>query len=214
VSLIRKTLAAAGITCIRITGHPGSGKTELIEATLDRLPSPRRVAVIVVNPASQRDAARLEKLCGFVAHVDAAIPTAAAISRILPELEPKQFDLLLIETAGGLAPLQDLGQDATAVVFTVSGGDDKAAEYRQILSASSAVVLTKKDLLPLVKFDSKVFRADVESINPSVEVHELSSLTGIGMASWIAWIDRTVLAKRQKRTPGDSKDSSSDSFIG
>jgi hydrogenase nickel incorporation protein HypB len=213
-AMIRKALAQARILGIRIIGHPGSGKTELIEATLKRLAAPKRVAVIVVNPASGRDADRLRKLCGYVAHVDAAVPDAASIWRAMNPLRLGDFDTLLIESAGGMADLPDLGQDATVAVFAVSGGDDKAAEYHTLLSSASAVLLTKIDLRPLVKFDRDVFRRDIKQFNSSVGVYEISVMTGSGMPMWLDWLDRTRLAKAQSRSRGDSRDGSSDKFIG
>lgn len=212
-AVIRKALAKAAIPAIRITGHPGSGKTSLIEATLKHLPAPMRVGVIIVNPASIRDAERLRKLCGYVGRLDVAVPTGAGVGRVFAEIDLAKLDLLLIETAGGLAPLHDLGQDATVAVFAVSGGDDKAAEYRQVLAASSALILTKKDLLPLVKFDSKVFRNDVNSINPAAEVFEISAQTGIGIPAWVAWLDRIRACKRRKQD-GPCQDAPSDHFVG
>ena len=212
-AVIRKALAKAAIPAIRITGHPGSGKTSLIEATLRHLPAPMRVGVIVINPASIRDAQRLRELCGYVGRLDVAVPTGAGVGRVFAEIDLQKLDLLLIETAGGLAPLHDLGQDAIVSVFAVSGGDDKAAEYRQVLAASSAVILTKKDLLPLVKFDSRVFRNDLESINPAAEIFEISAQTGIGIPAWVAWLDRLRACKRRKQA-GPCPDAASNQFLG
>ncbi len=213
-ALIRKALKQANVLGIRIIGHPGSGKTALIEAALNSLPAPKRVAVIVVNPASDRDAARLQKLCGHVAHVDAAVPDAASIWRALSELKLQDFDTLLIEAAGGLANLLDLGQDATAAVFAVSGGDDKAAEYHTLLSSASAILLTKIDLFPLVRFDQEIFRRDVRGFNPSADVFEISSTTGAGIHFWLDWLDHMRTAKAQIRPRGDSRDESTEQFIG
>ena len=197
-AMIRKQLAQARILAVRLIGHPGSGKTQLIDQTLRRLPAPQRVAAIAVNPASIRDADRLRGLCGFVGHIDAAAPDAASILRITSQLPLEDFDILLIETAGGLGPLPDLGQDATVAVFAVSGGDDKAAEYSGLLKSASAVVLTKIDLRPMVKFDDDVFRLDVKNINPSAEIHALSAVSGAGMASWLSWLDRKRIEKRSR----------------
>lgn len=211
---IRAVLAKAGILGIRLVGHPGSGKTELIEATLKRLPAPQRVAVVVVNPASDRDAQHLRKSCGFVAHVNAATPAAAEIWHAISDLKLEHFDLLLIETAGGLATLSDLGQDATVAVFATSGGDDKAAEYHSLLDNSAVVLLTKTDLRPLVKFDEQVFRNDVRSINPSAAVIELSAITGSGLIHWLDWLDVQRAAKAEKAWCSQPHEETPDSFIG
>ncbi|MGD0770498.1 MAG: GTP-binding protein [Tepidisphaeraceae bacterium] len=212
-AMIRKQLAQAHILAVRLIGHPGSGKTQLIDATLRRLPAPQRVAVIAVNPASSRDADRLRGLCGFVGHIDAAAPDAASILRITSQCQLENFDILLIETAGGLGALPDLGQDATVAVFAVSGGDDKAAEYSTLLKAASAAVLTKIDLHPMVKFDEGVFRRDVKNINPSAEIHALSAVSGAGMSSWLAWLDRKRIEKRS-RDANAAAEHYNETFIG
>ncbi len=211
-ALIRQALSCASAVGLRIVGPPGSGKTELIVQTLRRLSAPRRVAVVVVNPAPARDVQRLRDLCGFVTAIEGAIPKASLIWPIVTKLDLHKFDTVLIETAGGLAPLQDLGQDATVAVFAVSGGDDKAAEYHKLLVASSAVLLTKTDLQSLVNFDSNVFRKDVRSINPSTEIHALSASTGDGIHEWISWIEKLNFTKRHRRE--DLVDHTSDDFLG
>src|SRR5262249_8843117 len=131
--LIRAHFSRSCTLVVHLIGPPRSGKTQLIEATLKQLPSPGRVVVITVNPASSRDAQRLQGVCGRVVHLDAAVPDARDVWRALSQLDPQQSDFVLIESAGGLAPLPDLGQDETAAVLAVSGGDDKAAEYSSML---------------------------------------------------------------------------------
>ena len=198
VALIRTALAKQRVLSLRLIGPPGAGKTQLIQETLKQLPHPKRVAVIAVNPAAGRDADRLHGAAGLVAHIDAPVPTAAAIWRVLSKIDLSQFDTLLIECAGGLMDLPDLGQDASVAVFSVSGGDDKAMEYAGLLERVSAVVLTKIDLRPLVKFDSRIFRSDVERINPGAALHEVSSLTGSGMFSWLNWLNERRTAKHSR----------------
>ena len=213
-AMVRRSLARAHVLGIRIIGHPGSGKTELVEATVKRLPNSKSVAVIVVNPAAERDAQRLAKTCGYVAHVDAAIPTASAIWRVVSEMKLEDFDTLVIEAAGGLAPLHDLGQGVTVAVFSIGGGDDKAAEYRSLLSAASAVVLTKTDLRPHVKFDPQIFRDDLRDINPTAHVLEVSAASGSGIGDWISWLERVRVIKRQNEARGNEAEFAANNFLG
>ena len=121
------------------------------------------------------------------------------------------IDILTIESAGGFHHLQDLGQDATVAVFAFSGGDDKAAEYHNLLAAASSVVLTKSDLRPVVRFNPKVFRRDISTINPASEIFELSAATGAGMEPWLRWLEALMAAKRRitvtRQTDLDSTDS-------
>jgi hydrogenase nickel incorporation protein HypB len=213
-AMIRAALARAGVLAIRIIGPPGSGKTELIEATLKQLPGPRRVAAIVVDPASAREADRLQNLCGYVAHVDSAVPDPAAIWRIISQLRLADFDLILIEGCGGMAPLKDIGQDATAAVLAVSGGDDKALEYHALLENASVVLLSKIDVRQLVKFNEHVFRKDVRAIAPEAQIIELSAVTGSGMFAWLQWLDNTGAAKRRREISADPNKTSSNTYLG
>jgi hydrogenase nickel incorporation protein HypB len=213
-ALIRKELARSGILAVRLIGPPGSGKTELIEATLKRLPAPRRVVVIVVNPAAEREAARLRALCGHVASIGAAIPRASHIWHAVQNLSLKDTDLILIETCGGLATLEDLGQDATVATFAITGGDDKAAEYHELLKNSSIVLLTQCDLRPMVKFDEDSFRDDVISINSIAKIVELSSVSGLGMHRWIEWLEAERSAKKRRNSPVNPEQSSTETYYG
>jgi hydrogenase nickel incorporation protein HypB len=213
-AMIREALARAGVLAMRIIGPPGSGKTELIEATLKGYPAPRRVAVIAVDPASVREADRLQNKCGFVAHLDSAVPDPAEIWRIISKLHLEDFDFILIEGCGGMVPLKDVGQDATAAVLAVSGGDDKALEYRTLLESASVILLTKIDVRHLVKFDEHVFGADARTIAPSAEIIELSAVTGSNMHRWFAWLDKARTAKKWRNVPNDQEQSSGNTFFG
>lgn len=212
-AMIRKDLARTGILAVRLIGPPGSGKTELIEATLKRLPAPHRVAVIVVNPAADREAARLRPLCRHVEAIADSVPRASHIWQAIQKTPLKDIDLILIESCGGLANLEDLGQDATIATFAVSGGDDKAAEYHALIQISSVVLLTQWDLRPMVKFDEESFRQDVKKINTSAKIFELSSVNGTGMHRWIEWLSAERSAKKRRNTPGNFE-KSTDTYYG
>jgi hydrogenase nickel incorporation protein HypB len=199
---------------LRIIGPPGSGKTELIKATLKGYPAPMRVAVIAVDPASVREAERLQNQCGFVAHLDSAVPDPAAIWRIISQLRLKDFDIILIEGCGGMAPLKDIGQDATAAVLAISGGDDKALEYHTLLESASVILLTKIDVRQLVKFNEHVFRRDTRTICPNADLIELSAVTGSGMHGWLEWLDKARTAKKWRDVAVDPDQSSPNTYFG
>jgi len=211
---IRKALYPAGILAIRLIGPPGSGKTELIAATIKLMAAPRRVAVIVINPAPTRDAARLRLFGVPVETINAALPRAIDVRRALEQIPLKETDLLLIETCGGLLHMEDVGQDATVAAFAVSGGDDKAAEYHRLLTNSSLVLLTQSDLLSMVRFSQYVFRGDVQTANPTVEIIELSAVTGISMDRWLQWLQSARAEKTRRAAPEKFADSPAERFFG
>ena len=57
----RAELGRRGIFSIDLIGAPGSGKTALLEATLQRLAGRRRPAVLVGDLATRRDGDRLAR---------------------------------------------------------------------------------------------------------------------------------------------------------
>ena len=61
---LREKFQQHGIFCFNIISSPGSGKTSLLERTLERLPKHSRVAVLVGDLQTENDAKRLERF-GF-----------------------------------------------------------------------------------------------------------------------------------------------------
>ena len=154
----RRTLHDAGIVSVDLIGAPGCGKTALLEATLKRLAGELRMAVIVGDMATQRDADRMAKFCDQVVQINTGKGChleAHHVRQAIGRLDLAKIDLLFIENVGNLiCPVGfDLGQDAKVGVFSVSGGDDKAAKHPFIIVESSVLLLTKTDLLPHIPFD-------------------------------------------------------------
>lgn len=185
------------VLTVAVVGPPGAGKTGLLEATAKELRGRARVAVVTVNPAAERDAARCSRHCVQAEAVNTAVPGLREVGPALGRIDWGHTDIVLIETMGGIGGAPDLGQDATVTVLSFSGGDDKAAEYAGLLAVSPVLILAKSDLHSHVPFDMNAFRADVGRINPLTEVIEVSSQNNFGLERWIAWLDR----KRQEKDP-------------
>ena len=111
------------------------------------------------------------------------------------------LDLILIEVSDGLATLEDVGQDATVAVLAVSGGDDKAVEYRSLLANSSAILLTKSDIRSQVKFDESVFNSDLKAINPAARIFTVSASSGSGILGWLDWLNGKRAEKARRNAP-------------
>lgn len=193
----RLDLAKHNVLAVALVGPPGAGKTALLEATARQLRGKARVAVITVNPAAERDADRVSRYCEQVEAVKTSAPDARSVRRALQRLNIEGTDILLIESLGGISGAPDFGQDATVTVLAVSGGDDKAAEYASLLTASQALVLSKAELQRHVMFDRGAFRTDARRINPLAELIEVSAFENTGLNRWLAWLDRL----RQQKNP-------------
>jgi len=76
---LREKFEQHAIFCFNIISSPGSGKTSLLERTLERLPKHSRVAVLVGDLQTENDAKRLERfgfpvrqiITGGTCHLDA-----------------------------------------------------------------------------------------------------------------------------------------------
>jgi hydrogenase nickel incorporation protein HypB len=194
----RELLARARVLAVALVGPPGAGKTALIEATARQLRGKARVAVVAMNPAAERDADRVSRYCEQAEAVNTASPDAAVLRPALKRLDLDHLDIVFIESVGGITGVPDLGQDATVAVLSISGGDDKAAEYGRLLAGSPVLVLTKAELRRHVRFDRGIFRADLQRTNPAAELMEVSAFENTGLPRWLEWLDR----RRQLKNPG------------
>lgn len=193
----RIDLVKHNVLTVAVVGPPGAGKTALLEATARHLRESARVAVVAVNPAADRDANRVSRYCRQAEAVKTACPDALLIRPALARLNLDRTDVLFIESLGGIAGAPDLGQDVTVAVLSVSGGDDKAAEYAELLTQSKLLLLSKAELRRHVMFDLGAFRADVRRINPLLEMIEVSAFENTGLNRWITWLD----CRRQLKNP-------------
>lgn len=195
----RAELVRRGIFSIDLIGAPGSGKTALLEATLQRLagrPAPRRqLAVLVGDLATRRDGDRLARWCERVVQIstgEGCHLEAGQVRDALGEVNLEGVDLLFIENVGNLiCPVGfDLGQAAKVGLFSLTEGDDKAAKHPYLVTAADLILLNKIDLAPYLTFDRAGFEADVRLLNPTVPIIDISATSGAGMDAWLSWLDR------------------------
>lgn len=202
----RSTLHEQGIRSINVMSSPGAGKTTLLAKTLPVLAETLNVGVVEGDIATSIDADQLEGLGAQVAlvntdagfggecHLDAIMVRAG-----LDQLDLEGLDLVLIENVGNLVcPAEfDVGQDARAMVYAITEGEEKPLKYPVMFHAVDAVVVNKIDLLPHLDFDLAQFRANLRKVNPTASVFELSAKTGEGIDDWIDWITHGDTAERR-----------------
>jgi hydrogenase nickel incorporation protein HypB len=61
VEQLRDRYRESGVLCVNLIGAPGSGKTLLLEKTLERMDKTARVAVLTDDLQTENDAQRLVK---------------------------------------------------------------------------------------------------------------------------------------------------------
>jgi hydrogenase nickel incorporation protein HypB len=202
---LRDAFSARDTLVLNLISSPGSGKTMLLEKTLEALPAGIRAAVLTGDIQTDNDARRLARY-GYpvrqittagACHLDARM-VENQLAGWLDDSEP--LDLLLIENVGNLVcpTSYDLGEDAKIVVLSVTEGEDKPLKYPGIFRKAELMILNKIDLLPYVPFDPALALENATRIHPDIEIIETSCTTGAGLQQWLAWLAGRAIRKSQE----------------
>jgi hydrogenase nickel incorporation protein HypB len=186
---------AKHVLCLNLVSSPGSGKTTILEKTIQSMVSAHGIFVIEGDQQTTRDAERIEKSgapaiqinTGSGCHLDAKM-----IHLALKKMEVGNHAILFIENVGNLVcpALFDLGEQKRVVVISVTEGDDKPLKYPYMFQTSNLCIINKTDLLPYVDFDMEKAMMYARQLNSSLEFIPVSAKTGEGMAEWYEWIDK------------------------
>lgn len=201
----RKMFTEKGIFVLNVMSSPGSGKTMTLEKTLVRIAPQIKCAVIVGDICTTNDADRLAVSgvpvvqvntdefggdCHLAAHV---IEKAAA------GLDLDDIDLLIVENVGNLVcPAEfDIGEDARAVVLSVTEGEDKPVKYPLMFRQCEVALLNKVDLLPYLDYDKDKAIDYIHQVHPDMPIFEISAQTEEGFEPWLEWLAGKVKQKKQ-----------------
>ncbi|MBP9200430.1 MAG: hydrogenase nickel incorporation protein HypB [Thermoleophilia bacterium] len=193
-ALVRQRLQASGVPSFNLVSSPGSGKTSLLERTLEVLGEELGIAVMTGDVQTQNDADRLARrterlvqavVTGGACHLDAAQVTAA-----LEAIDLERTRLLFIENVGNLVcPASwDLGETAKIVVLSVTEGEDKPLKYPKMFRMARYAVLNKIDLLPHLDFDLDLAVRYAREINPELRFFFTSARSGEGLDEWFQFL--------------------------
>ncbi len=186
----------ADVTVVNLMGAPGAGKTSLLEQVVRELGAVR-VGVLEGDIEGSLDADRLAHLhvpvtqlntgAGFggECHLDANMVRSA-----LPTIPLDAIDLLVIENVGNLVCPAEfrVGEDHRIMVSSVTEGEEKPLKYPLMFRACELVLVNKIDLLPHLSFDLDLYLANLEAVNPGVDVLLVSGRTGEGVDAWRDWL--------------------------
>jgi len=193
-----------GILAINLMSSPGSGKTALLEATIDALKHRYNIAVIEGDLETENDAERIRAkgipaiqiATGTACHLDAHM-----LHDALHKLSLDDIDMVFIENVGNLVcPASfDLGHHLNVTLLSSTEGDDKPAKYPVMFKSSDLLLITKADLLPVLDdFDSEraenCFR---QLANPS-PVMTLSARKNQHMQQWLDWLEQQLAQHRRQ----------------
>ena len=191
---LRERFQNHGVFCLNLISSPGSGKTSLLERTLEGFGPERRIAVLTGDIQHDNDARRLARFgfpvrqitTGGACHLDARM-----VERALEGWPVEDLEILFLENVGNLVcpTSYDLGEEARAVLLSVTEGEDKPLKYPATFHHADLMVLNKIDLLPYVPFDADVAKENARRVQPGIEILDVSCTTGEGLDRWRAWLD-------------------------
>lgn len=182
------------VLAINLMSSPGSGKTALLEATIEAIGDELSIGVVEGDLETENDAERIRAkgvpavqiTTGQACHLDAHM-----VHDALHEMELDDIDVLFIENVGNLVcPASfDLGHDINVTLLSVTEGDDKPAKYPVMFRAADLVLLSKSDLLPLLDdFRPENARNHMHNLASRAPVFEVSASSGAGMDAWQHWL--------------------------
>jgi len=190
------------VLALNLMSSPGSGKTALLEATIEALGDKYKIGVIEGDLETENDAERIRAkgvpaiqiTTGQACHLDAQM-----VHDALHQLDLDALDIVFIENVGNLVcPASfDLGHHANITLLSVTEGDDKPAKYPVMFRASDLVVLSKSDLLPFLDdFDPEKAKSHMRNLANPADVLTLSARKPESLKPWLDWLENQIKAKQ------------------
>ncbi len=199
------------VLAINLMSSPGSGKTSLLEKTIETLGKDIRIAVIEGDLETENDANRIREkgapavqiTTGSACHLDAHM-----VHDGLHQLELSGIDILFIENVGNLVcPASfDLGHHLNVTLLSSTEGDDKPSKYPVMFRAADLMLITKSDLLEyLDDFDPEKAIQNFRKLAKDNTVITLSSKNQLGFDEWISWLQDSLQQHREKLANGQTQ---------
>ncbi|MGA1861652.1 hydrogenase nickel incorporation protein HypB [Deferribacter thermophilus] len=197
---LRMLFKENNILVLNFLSSPGSGKTSLLESILPILKEKYNVGVIEGDLATENDAERIRKIgvtCYQINTHGACHLESSGIEKALSSFSLKELNILIIENVGNLVcPAEfDLGEDYKIALISTTEGEDKPIKYPTVIRNSSALIINKTDLIPVLDFDVEKCKAYARGINSSLEIFETSCKTKSGIDNVINWIEEKYYEK-------------------
>ena len=194
-----------GVLALNLMSSPGSGKTALLEATIEALAGEFRIAVIEGDLETENDAERIRAkgvpaiqiATGTACHLDAHM-----VHDALHHLNLDDIDILFIENVGNLVcPASfDLGHHRNVTLLSVTEGDDKPAKYPVMFRAADVMLITKADLLGVLDdFEPAAAERHLRNLASRAPVIAVAARKRRNIDGWLDWLRAEVIAQRERR---------------
>lgn len=196
----RDMFSERGLFVINVVSSPGSGKTSLLERTLEQLKEKIKIAVIEGDVQTDFDAKRVERYNVPVVQIvtnGGCHLEAKLVKDALDSMDLNDVKILVIENVGNLVcPAgYDLGENMKVVIVSTTEGDDKPLKYPKMFRNASILIINKIDLLPYVDCNIEDLKNNAIQINPSLKIFKTSCTTGDGIPEWCQWLEENVPVK-------------------
>ena len=199
-----------GVLAINLMSSPGSGKTALLEATIEALAGEYRIAVVEGDLETENDAERIRAkgvpavqiATGTACHLDAHM-----VHDALHRLDLDAIDILFIENVGNLVcPASfDLGHHRNVTLLSVTEGDDKPAKYPVMFRAADLMLISKADLLAVLDdFDPAAAERHLRNLASRAPVISVAARKRRDIDGWLDWLRSEVAAQRERATRGET----------
>jgi hydrogenase nickel incorporation protein HypB len=190
------------LVVINLMSAPGSGKTSLLERSIDALKDEIRMGIIEGDIQSSRDAERVARKgvpavqinTGSACHLDGNM-----IRDTFKDFDFRSLQLLVVENVGNLVcPAEfNIGEDYKIMMLSVTEGDDKPAKYPLMFRISKVLLINKIDLLPYVDCSIERIEEEAKKINPDLTIFRISCKTDEGLNDWYSWLREQVKNKKK-----------------
>ena len=192
--LIRKKLTEQGTLFLNFMSSPGSGKTTILVALINRLKNQLNIGEMDVDIETSLDAQHVADRTGIrslqihnggLCHIDADMT-----ARALLEYDTAGLDLLILENIGNLVcPAEfDTGAHKNITILSIPEGDDKPLKYPLMYTVSDVVLINKIDTMGYFDFDLEKAKERILALNPKAVFFPISAKTGEGLDAVCTWI--------------------------
>ncbi len=198
------------VLAINLMSSPGTGKTSLLEKSIELLSDRYRIAVIEGDLETENDAERIRNkgvpavqiTTGNACHLDAHM-----VHDAVHQLSLSDLDLVFIENVGNLVcPASfDLGQHRNITLLSVTEGDDKPAKYPVMFRAADLMLLTKTDLLTVLDdFEPAKAEHHLRQLASEAPVIQVNTRQVDQLTDWCQWLENEIQQHRQRLDRGET----------
>jgi len=193
----REKFKSKNLFVMNFVSSPGSGKTSIIEKTIEHSQGRIKFGIIEGDVQTSLDAERVNKFNIPVVQIvtnGGCHLEANLVRDAYQNIENEDFEVLIIENVGNLVcpSNYDLGEDIKVVILSTAEGDDKPLKYPAMFRNASVLIINKIDLIPFVNCNLDEMKKNALSINPNLKIFEVSCKTNQGIDEWINWISERV----------------------